>query len=727
MALYIGTTEIGGVGINFVNDNGTDTSDATLSSNDQLLEGITAYSKDTKYTGTIPTRSANNVSASGATVKVPAGYYPTAVEQSVVSGTLPAPSIAVSSAGLITATDTLETSGYITADSKTSTKQLATQGAKTITPSTSAQTAIASGTYATGDITVAAVPTETKTVGANGTYTPSVGKFFSSVVVDIAGDTPTYQTKVVDPSTSQQVVQADDGYDALSKVTINAIELQSKEVAPSVVAQTLTPDDGYDGLSKVVVKAASLGSATITPKTTQQTATPTNGAIGLSSVTVEAIQTETKDITSNGTYTPASGKYFSSVSVAVPGSNFTTQDKTVAPTTSEQVVKPDSGYNGLSSVTVGAIGTESLNATSNGNYTPTSGKYYSDVTVAVPIPEFTTQAKTVTPTASTQTVKPDTAYNGLSQVTVNPVPTASKTITESGTYSAPSGTWWDSITVDIEAKADPVLEQVNITPSETTQTITPSTGYDGISQVNVSAISSTYIGSGITQKAAATYTPSESTQTIGAGQYLAGAQTINAIPSTYIGSAITQKQAASYTPTESAQTIGAGQYLMGDQTIEAVSSTYIGSGITQKSAATYTPTESAQTIPSGQYLAGAQTIGAISSSYIGSSITQKSAATYTPTTYAQTISSGQYLSGVQTISGDSNLRAANIKSGTSIFNVSGTYTSDATATAADVVSGATAYASGEKITGTLVIQKYYTGTAAPTSSIGSDGDIYLQT
>jgi hypothetical protein len=73
------------------------------------------------------------------------------------------------------------------------------------------------------------------------------------------------------------------------------------------------------------------------------------------------------------------------------------------------------------------------------------------------------------------------------------------------------------------------------------------------------------------------------------------------------------------------------------------------------------------------------------------------------------------------------LRAANIKTGTSIFNVSGTYTSDATATAADIVSGATAYASGEKITGTLVIQKYYTGTAAPTSSIGSDGDIYLQT
>ena len=58
---------------------------------------------------------------------------------------------------------------------------------------------------------------------------------------------------------------------------------------------------------------------------------------------------------------------------------------------------------------------------------------------------------------------------------------------------------------------------------------------------------------------------------------------------------------------------------------------------------------------------------------ITGSVTGKSAATYTPGTSDQTIASGQYLSGAQTIKGDSNLVAGNIKSGVSIFGVSGTY------------------------------------------------------
>lgn len=51
----------------------------------------------------------------------------------------------------------------------------------------------------------------------------------------------------------------------------------------------------------------------------------------------------------------------------------------------------------------------------------------------------------------------------------------------------------------------------------------------------------------------------------------------------------------------------------------------------------------------------------------------KGATTYTPTTADQTISSGTYLTGAQTISGDANLVAGNIKSGTTIFGVTGTY------------------------------------------------------
>lgn len=68
------------------------------------------------------------------------------------------------------------------------------------------------------------------------------------------------------------------------------------------------------------------------------------------------------------------------------------------------------------------------------------------------------------------------------------------------------------------------------------------------------------------------------------------------------------------------------------------------------------------------------TVGAIPGAHVGSDIPRKTAATYTPGTIDQTIASGQYLTGAQTVKGDTNLIPANIKSGVSIFSVTGSYT-----------------------------------------------------
>lgn len=95
----------------------------------------------------------------GTAIDLRSGKSLIAPDGSVVTGTVPeveqaTPSISVSSGGLITAT-AAQVGGIVADGTKSTTQQLTTQGAKTVTPSTSTQTAVASGRYTTGAVQVA--------------------------------------------------------------------------------------------------------------------------------------------------------------------------------------------------------------------------------------------------------------------------------------------------------------------------------------------------------------------------------------------------------------------------------------------------------------------------------------------------------------------------------------------------------------------------------------------
>ena len=243
--------------------------------------------------------------------------------------------------------------------------------------------------------------------------------------------------------------------------------------------------------------------------------------------------------------------------------------------------------------------------------------------------------------------------------------------------------------------------KATITPSTSDQYINIPTGYNGTaSYYKISAMSTMTLPtsaaasatSGFTSKA--TISPSTSDQYINipTGYNSAGAYyKISAMTTMTLPTATASSAATGSTLKATVSRSTSDQYInipvgynsaAGHYKISAVAngSVTAPSSISGSSASVSTGTNTITLSKTISVTPNVTTAGYISSGTAGNSsvsltasVTTKAAATYTPTTTDQSIAASTYLTGAQTIKGDANLVADNIKSGVTIFGVSGTY------------------------------------------------------
>lgn len=252
--------------------------------------------------------------------------------------------------------------------------------------------------------------------------------------------------------------------------------------------------------------------------------------------------------------------------------------------------------------------------------------------------------------------------------------------------------------------------KTGITPSTSSQTIVPDSGYDALSSVQINAMPSGTAGTPTASKGTvSSHSVSVTPSVTNAAGYIAGgtvngeAVTVSAselVSGTYSVTSAGTKDVTNY----ASASVPSGSATAPSSISGSSASVSTGTNtLTLTKTISVTPSVSAGYVSSG-------TAGNASVS-LTASVTTQAAQTIHPSTSDQSIASGRYLTGAQTVKAVThNLDASKILSGTT-FKIGDSSDDDRVASVA----------------GTLAFQTIYSGSSTPSSSLGVDGDVYIQT